>query len=199
MPTHLHFVETHAGGLSVLLEKDPEGISEVVNDLDGDLTNFWQVLRDKHAFDEFKRQVEATPVSDDEFESAGRIIGYEDQVDRAVKFFIRCRQSRQGLRKSFATLTKNRVRRGMQEAVSSWLTAIDGLADIHARLKRVVILNKDAVEVIRQEDSPNTLFYLDPPYLHGTRVTTDDYAVEMTAEDHERLLTALVGIEGKFM
>jgi DNA adenine methylase len=41
MPPHLHYVEPFAGGLSVLLAKDPEGVSEVVNDLDGELSNFW--------------------------------------------------------------------------------------------------------------------------------------------------------------
>ena len=87
----------------------------------------------------------------------------------------------------------------MNEQVSSWLTAVDGLAEVHARLKRVVILNDDAVKVIKQEDSPNTLFYLDPPYMPETRVTTDDYAVEMTASDHARLLAALKDIEGKFI
>ena len=44
MPAHTHFVEPYAGGLAVLLAKDPEGVSEVVNDLDGNITNFWQVL-----------------------------------------------------------------------------------------------------------------------------------------------------------
>ncbi len=197
MPPHHHYVEPFAGGLAVMLRKSPEGISEVVNDLDGELSNLWQVLKDESRFQEFTRRVEATPFSQVEFENANNSNG--DLVDRAVRFFIRCRQSRQGLRKDFATLSKNRTRRGMNEQVSSWLTAVDGLPDVHARLKRVVILNDDAVTVIRKEDSPNTLFYLDPPYLHETRVTTTDYAVEMTANDHIRLLSALGEIEGKFM
>lgn len=46
MPPHVHYVEPYAGGLSVLLAKDPEGVSEVVNDIHGDLTNFWQCLAD---------------------------------------------------------------------------------------------------------------------------------------------------------
>jgi DNA adenine methylase len=87
----------------------------------------------------------------------------------------------------------------MNEQVSSWLTAVDGLADVHERLKRVVILNDDAIAVIKREDSLNTLFYVDPPYLHGTRVTTNDYSVEMTADDHAHLLSTLSEIEGKFV
>ena len=45
MPPHTHFVEPFAGGLSVLLAKSPDGVSEVVNDQNSDLTNFWDVLK----------------------------------------------------------------------------------------------------------------------------------------------------------
>ena len=69
-------------------------------------------------------------------------------VERAVNFFIRCRQSRAGCFKDFATLSRTRTRRGMNEQASAWLTVIDGLPEVHARLKRVVILNHDALDVI---------------------------------------------------
>lgn len=197
-PPHTHYVEPYAGGLSVLLRKDPEGVSEVVNDLNGPLAAFWTVLADARLLDEFVRRVEATPFSEFGFETAGLVDRNWTMMDIAVRFFIRARQSRQGLMKDFATLSRNRTRRGMNEQVSSWLTAIDGLPDVHARLKRVVVLNRPAVEVIRQQDGPNTLFYLDPPYLHETRVTTSDYAHEMTRDQHEELLDAITGIQGKF-
>ena len=61
MPPHLHYVEPFAGGLAVLLAKDPEGVSEVVNDIDGELTNFWRVLQDPDDFDRLQRPVQATP------------------------------------------------------------------------------------------------------------------------------------------
>jgi hypothetical protein len=63
MPPHKHYVEPFAGGLGVLLAKDPEGVSEVVNDLNGDLMNFWDVLRDPQLFAPFVRIAEATPFS----------------------------------------------------------------------------------------------------------------------------------------
>ena len=128
-----------------------------------------------------------------------RIPGGVDRIKRAVWFFIKMRQSRQGLGKDFATLSRNRTRRCMNEQVSSWLTAIEGLPEVHARLKRVVILNDDALKVITPQDGPNTLFYCDPPYLHETRVTTSDYAHEMTPEQHGQLLNALAAIEGRFI
>jgi DNA adenine methylase len=64
----------------------------------------------------------------------------------------------------------------------------------------VVILNRDALGVIRQQDGPGTLFYLDPPYLHETRATTTEYgALEMTEADHRELLDTLRQVQGKVM
>ena len=76
----------------------------------------------------------------------------------------------------------------MSDNASAWLSAVDGLADVHARLRRVVVENLPALEVIRREDGPGTLFYCDPPYLHETRATVDAYAFEMTEADHRELL-----------
>ena len=55
MVLHLHYVEPYAGGLAVLLRKRPEGVSEVINDLDGELTNIWRILKDSGFFEQFMR------------------------------------------------------------------------------------------------------------------------------------------------
>lgn len=199
MPPHTHYVEPFAGGLSVLLAKDPEGVSEVVNDLNGDLVNFWQVLQNVDTFRDFQRIVQAVPFAEEEFRDAARARTFGGVVDRAVNFFLLCRLSLAGRMKSFTGVTKTRTRRGMNNEVSAWLSAVDGLPAVHARLRRVLVLNRDALEVIRQQDSPGTLFYLDPPYLHETRATTADYAHEMTADQHRALLQTLDGLEGKFL
>jgi DNA adenine methylase len=114
-----------------------------------------------------------------------------------VAFFVDCRQSRAGEMKSFTPLTRRRLRRGMNGNVSEWLGAVDGLPDVYARLRPVVIENFDAIELIPCEDTPDTLFYCDPPYLHETRTTTDGYRHEMTDADHIRLAGALNEVKGK--
>lgn len=211
MPPHTHYVEPFAGGLAVLLRKPCDGISEVVNDLDAELTTFWRVLQAEGTFERFRRRLEATPFSQVEFDQAGSetpnlddSVGDQagsklltlsksagDQVDRACRFFIQCRLSRQGLRKDFATLSRTRTRRGMNEQASAWWTAVDGLDWFYYRLRRVVILNADACRVIRQQDGPGTLFYCDPPYLPATRTVPNAYAIEMTTDDHAELLEVL--------
>ena len=199
MPKHLHYVEPYFGGGAVLLAKDPTGTSEVVNDISGQLTDFWKCLQGLAEFREFSRIVQAIPFS--EYEWKCRLGNGEFttcRVANAVNFFVRSRFSRQGLCKDFATLSRNRTRRGMNEQASSWLTAVDGLPDVHERLRGVVILNRDALDVIRQQDGPKTLFYLDPPYMHETRAG-GGYSHEMSDEEHEQLLVTLQHVQGKFL
>lgn len=199
----LHYVEPYFGGGSVLLELNPHGISEVVNDLNGSLINFWKVLADDGAFEDFKRKADCTPFAQKLWEGSKGLAALnpdECDVSCAVAFFIRSRQSMSGRMTNFPPMVKKRTRRGMQDHVSAWLNAIDGLPAVHARLKRVAILDQPALDVIRSQDGPRTLFYLDPPYLHETRSTTGEYgAFEMTPQDHENLLKLLGGIDGRFL
>ena len=182
-----------------MFQKDPSGVSEVANDILSTLTTLWEVLQDEELFVRFTRLCDATPFSEQQWEESEKRLRDEDPVVRAHAFFVRNRQSRQGLMADFATLSRNRVRRKMNEQVSSWLTAIDGLPQIHERLKRVVILNRDALDVIHQQDSPNTLFYLDPPYVSSTRVAASAYQHEMSDQDHHQLVETILMCSGKVM
>lgn len=208
MPDHVHYVEPYAGGLSVLLAKDPEGVSEVVNDIHSELMNFWEIVRHPTYFDHFRDIVLRIPFSEETWKKSADPLAFVSEfgdlygslgLSRAVAFFVRCRQSLSGRMKDFATLTRTRTRRGMNEQASAWWSSVEGLQDVHERLKRVVVLNRDALDVIRQQDGPHTLFYLDPPYLHETRATTNDYAHEMTLEQHRNLLELLTTVKGNFL
>jgi DNA adenine methylase len=99
--------------------------------------------------------------------------------------------------KGFTSITRTRTRRQMNGNISEWLGAVDGLADVHARLRRVLIENMDGVELIKREDTPGTFFYVDAPYVHGTRTTKDGYAHEMTDAQQVKLVGTLTRIKGK--
>ena len=203
MPPHLHYVEPYFGGGQVLLAKDPEGVSEVANDIDGRLMTFWKVLRDETLFESFRRRVSMLPFADSVFEWAQNerdtpARDDRDAVEVAIRLFVRYRMSRQALGQDFATLSRNRTRRGMNEQVSQWLGAVEGLPAAHVRLQRVVVLNQDALEVIRQQDGENTLFYLDPPYVADTRVA-GTYEYEVDEDHHRKLLTLIKTLRGKVM
>jgi DNA adenine methylase len=87
----------------------------------------------------------------------------------------------------------------MNEQTSAWLTAVEGLSGVYARLKRVAILNRNAIDVIRQQDGPGTLFYLDPPYLSETRSCENVYAYEMPADQHLELMEVIEECKGHVM
>lgn len=197
MPPHRNYVEPFAGGLSVLLAKSPDGVSEVVNDLDADLTTLWRVLADTDQFAEFYRVVEATPFSQREWQDSATTLSADDPdpIRRAVAFYVRCRQSLAGRGDSFAPLSTGRTRRAMNEQVSAWLTAVEGLPAVHARLKRLAVLNSDARDVIRRFDEPNTVIYCDPPYLPATRTAPDVYTHEMSRDQHADLLRVLGAVQ----
>lgn len=199
MPRHVHYVEPYFGGGQVLFAKDPEGVSEVVNDVHAGLINFWRVLQDPQTFDHLRRRLEVTPFAEVEFEEAVARLSDPDPVVRAAAFFVRCRQSLAGRMDAFTGVTATRTRRGMNNETSGWLSAVDGLPAVHERLRRVLILNRPALDVIRQQDGHGTLFYLDPPYLPETRAAADMYAHEMTRADHEELLDLVVGLKGKVL
>lgn len=206
MPKHTHYVEPYFGGGAVLLAKDPDGVSEVVNDLNGTLMTFWEVLRDTELFGQFKRMCEATPFSQElweraflELENHAQLL-HEDPVVVAHLFFVAARQSMAGRMKDFTPLSRTRTRRGMNEQASAWLTAVEGLSAVHARLQRVVILSGNALDVIKAQDGQDTLFYLDPPYLHDTRKSTGEYGdFEMDEAGHAELLKTINRCSGKVM
>ena len=199
--TVTHYLEPFAGGLALLLARDPDNCSEIVNDLSGELTNFWRVLQDEDLFNRFHRIVQAIPFSQVEWRDAvepNRPVRVA--VHAAVRFFVRCRQSLAGRMDTFAPISTSRLRRRMNEQASAWLTTIDGLQEVHERLRRVVILSDDAILIIRKYDTPDMFVYADPPYLHSTRTTTREYGeYEMTDDDHHGLLFALKKFRGKVM
>src|SRR5262249_9460051 len=149
------------GGGAVLMAREPDepglwlfpkspqnGVSEVVNDINGRLINFWRVLQDEDAFARFHRTVEAIPMARGEWQKAHSHSYGQDSVADAVAFFVDCRQSRSGMMNGFTSVTRNRTRRRMNGNVSEWLSAVEGLAEVHRRLKRVLIENMPAVELI---------------------------------------------------
>ncbi len=204
---HVHRVEVFGGSLAFTLATEPEGFSEVVNDVDYKLMNFWRVIGSPEQFDEFQRLCNSTPFSESLWRDAhaqNQDIDADDvagdPVGCAVSFFIHVRQSMAGRRTNFAPLSKRRTRRGMNEQASAWLNTVEGLPEAHARLKRVAVRSREFSDIIPSEDTESTLFYLDPPYVHGTRSTTTEYGDhEMTEEQHEQLLAILSDIKGKFM
>ncbi len=199
LPKCHHYCEPFGGSGAVLINREPAPV-ETYNDIDGDVVNFFRVLRDRP--DDLARVIALTPFSREEFYKAiyGGTQGISD-LERARRFYVRARQARTGLAQT-ATLgrwanCKHTSRAGMSGVVSRWLGGIDGLQEVAGRLLRVQIENRPAADVIGLYDSPDTLFYCDPPYVHATRGDSKAYGFEMDEVQHRELAAVLSSCRGK--
>src|SRR5436305_5394699 len=170
LPTCHHYCEPFAGSAAVLINRPPAPV-ETYNDLDGEVANFFRVLRDHK--DELTEKIGLTPFSREEFGLACEFDATLGPIERARRFYVRARQVRTGLAQT-ASLgrwanCKNTSRAGMSGVVSRWLGGVEALPEIAERLLRVQIENRPALDVIRLYDDSTTLFYCDPPYPHETR------------------------------
>lgn len=189
-PSHATYVEPFAGGLSVLLNKPPA--TEVAGDLDPGLMQFYRCLRDRPK--DLINRLRSIAYTATSFAWACEVGDWEDVVDMAVRFLVRNRFSRGGFGKTFAW--SDRLRGGQPGDANGWATILEELPAIAERLQGVELLHADALGVIGQYDDRDTLFYLDPPYLHSTRTARQVYQHEMDDGDHQRLLGAIVNLEG---
>ena len=201
-PEHRVYIEPFAGAANVLLRK-PHAEAEILNDLDGEIVNFFRVLQDEASITRLRRMLDLTPHAREVFEQAVDEPVSDDPVERAHRFFVVARQARGGLgtgnvtKSSFSVST--RKRNAMAENVSKWLTAVDGLGDVAARLKTIEIEHLPAIELIRKYDASDAMFYCDPPYLPETRNggKADTYRHEMSLPDHVELLTVIRACKGQ--
>lgn len=191
LPDCHHYCEPFAGSAAVLLNRTPSPV-ETYNDIDGEVVNFFRVLRDNP--EELTRLIALTPVSREEY----YLSIYDNKcsdIERARRFYVRARQTRTALAQTASigrwANCKQTSRAGMSGVVSRWLGGIDQLSYIAERLLRVQIENRPAVDVIKLYDDKNTLYYCDPPYLHLTRGDSNAYGFEMSIEQHREFADAI--------
>ncbi len=201
-PAHRIYVEPFGGGGGVLMKKE-RSFAEVYNDLDGEVVNVFRIMRDEASAQVLKHLLELTPWSRKEFENS-----YEptaDPVERARRTIMRGfmafgSTSRRVNRTGF----RAKAYRQNQTGPMDWRTYPDEIALFIDRLRGVTIENRDAFEIIQQQDSEDTLFYCDPPYVHSTRTSllhkggSNDccYAHELSDDDHRALAVILRDVKG---
>lgn len=186
MPPHRSYLEPYFGSGAVLFNK-PRSAIETVNDIDGDIVNFFKVLREQP--DRLIEAISLTPYARDAFDDAHENRGRDD-FDKAYRFAIRSRMGH-----GFKTYQKNGFKidvyaRERSYCVNAWNRMPDQLREAALRLKDVQIENRPALELIKKFNYENVLIYTDPPYLLNTR-GGKQYRCEMDEQDHLDLLAAL--------
>lgn len=194
-PKHETYVEPFGGGASVLLSKKQSRM-EVYNDLDSDVVNFFEVLRDPDLAIALAKQIELTPYSRTEFLNARAET--LNKVEQARRLVIRAQM---GFGSAGATKGNTGFRldtaRGGSDIVTIWQRQPEVILQAAARLKKVLIENRDALKVIEDHDREDTLFFVDPPYVLDTRnMGGKAYRHEMTNVDHEQLVSTLQHCKG---
>lgn len=192
LPPHRVYVEPFGGAASVLLRK-PRAYAEVYNDLDDDVVCLFSVLRSDRA-DELAEALHLTPFSRAEFLSAYE--ESEDAVERARRLIIRSFQgfgSNGHARKTGFRANSNRS--GTTPA-RDWRNYPHQLTETIDRLRGVIVEHRDAITCMKAHDGPETLHYVDPPYLPETRDAGVDYRHELTTEQHIDLLAYLRTVKG---
>lgn len=196
MPDHHSYLDPYFGGGGMFFEKPPSKI-ETVNDLDGEVVNFFRVIQNPESCQELQEWLTYTPYSRQVYDESF-VKEPQSPVEQAGYFAIRFMQSHGFRLTEKCGWKKDVYGREAAYAVRNWNRLPETLAEMAIRLKGVQIENKPALELIRAFDHKNVLIYLDPPYVLSTR-TRKQYWFEMSDQDHEKLLKTVISSRAKVM
>jgi DNA adenine methylase len=196
-PSHQVYVEPYGGAFSVGMQKSPAA-TEVYNDLNADTCNFFEELQLNT--EALISAIAASPRTKEEYQLCKQPT--DDLLEWARRYYLYCQLSYPGGggRWSGGTSQERLSRRSGDEHL--WAIA--------QRMKSVHVYCSDALKVIGRFDSPDTLFYCDPPYVHQSRGSKDSrhkdqfaaqprrqYRYEMTDQQHCELAELLQTIQGQ--
>lgn len=192
-PPHRVYVEPFGGAGSVLIRK-PRCYAEIWNDLDDHVVNLFRVLRSDRAT-ELVEKLRLTPFSSEEFSKA--YDPSDDDVERARRLVIRSFMGFGSNGHNRVTGFRSNSNRSGTTPAHDWVNYPDALIKVIERLQGVVVLHRDAKDVMQAHDGPETLHYADPPYVFDTRADlSKDYAHELSDDDHGDLLDFLKTLQG---
>lgn len=191
LPQHRVYVEPYGGAASVLLRKE-RSYAEVYNDLDGEIVNLFAVARD-HA-DQLAERLRLTPFARAEFQLSYEPAG--DPIEQARRTVVRSFMGFGSNSHNKATGFRSNSNRSGTTPAHDWTNYPEALKGICLRLQGVVLENRPAVEVMKAHDTPETLHFVDPPYVLSTRDAGGDYRHEMDDQDHQALASELEQLQG---
>lgn len=194
-----HLVDLFAGSMVVSINYKGRVI-KTANELNSDITNFFQVLRDHE--NELIRLLLLTPCSKLEYDNSWE--PSENKIEQARRFYVRVRQSFFGLGAQRVNkgwhMAKQHVNAHGGETVSRWNNAINNLHEVANIIRSdFQITNYDYAYCIDKIDFEKAFFYADPPYTKRSRKSYNDYKFEFTDLQHEQLSDRLHHISGLAM
>ena len=191
IPDHNLYCEPFVGGGAVFFAKEPSPV-EVINDLNGDVVNFYQVC--KQEFSKLNKLIQATPHSRKLHSEAATILKNakeKDNIKRAWAFWVQTNMSFSA--RIFGGYAFERKTNGVSKAIFNKKQVFT--SEICNRLDLVDIECNDALKVIQSRDTRDSFFYIDPPYFNSDMGHYGGYS----ENDFRNLLEVLSEIEGKFL
>lgn len=188
MPKHDIYIEPFGNTASVLLQK-PQVKKEVYNDINGNVVNFFRVLRDNPLG--LYNKCSSLPYSEEVYQDFVKSDVPDDPLEKAVRFFYLSRCGFLGVNsKSFKSHSSKR------NDSAFYYRECERFYAVSRRFQGVEITNKDFATIIRRyKDHPNAFIMADPPYFDGT----DYYHANFKLADHSKLARMLANISGKAM
>lgn len=188
IPTHSTYIELFGNTASILLKK-PRIEREIYNDIDGNVTNFFLVLRDNPAA--LYNACSSLPYSQDVYYNFLESPIPDEPLEKAVRFFYLNRGSFLGNHiPGFRSDSKGR------NYSKFYYSECERFFAISKRFHGVEITNKDYKIILKRNmNTPDTFFLCDPPYFDGT----DYYNNSFKLKDHSQLAHLLSQIKGKAM
>ncbi|MFW9930648.1 MAG: DNA adenine methylase [Candidatus Thorarchaeota archaeon] len=195
---HKIFVEVFGGGGSIILNKNPSEL-DIYNDIHEGLISFFRVLRDRESMEKFKKLILLTPWSRTEWKTFRTKWRKEKNIiKKAFMFYYTTNLTFQGQidvgNGGFRFCKTNRSH------IKSYFKKMNYLFYFHKKILQLQIESLDWKRLIKTYDSEDTLFYLDPPYIHSTRKLPNAYNHEFTNANHREMLLYLVKkVKGKIL
>lgn len=195
---HVCFVELFGGSGSILLNKERSRV-EVYNDLYHRAVNLFRVVRDPEMAGQLAAALYFTPYSREEFKLALDQPDTAEPVESARRFLVLSHQSRSAMAASGPVRTGwafSRVVSGSPRP-NRWSKLPEQVLEVCERLRGVHIESDDALKVLARYDGPETLFYVDPPYLPESRYSDlPAYHHDMAEAEHIALAETLNAAQG---
>ena len=192
MPEHKNYLEPFAGSLAVFFNKE-KVLCETINDCDGRLINLYRQIRENP--EELAELVSLTPYAREEFECSKETSSDELEDARRMMTMLWC--SIGGKTTNNTSFRINKTWRGPYNT-QTWSKIPSRILEATNRLKDAQIEHRNALQLISENSDPETLIYIDPPYLPET-LSGSYYKYEMSTEEHEKLLSILCESKSKII
>ena len=196
-PPHSVYVEPFAGGAALLFAKpvlpvtNTDHYRELLNDTSDLLINMYRVAIERR--DEFTLKIQGTLFSQSDHRRAKAICKNPEEhneLDRAWAYYVSINFSFSyvlGEPWVMGVRSDNKSSRHHQKKLR--------LQNTLERLSCVAVSCEDAIRCIKRNDSPQTLFYCDPPYPNASQGHYGGYTLEHWGE----LCDALDNAKGSYV